>query len=109
MDDILLFVKNVGLPGSLLVGLVIGLYKLGTLAIREIGVPVAMKHCRYLDKSLAIMDKISEKMEAGICRAPPGASACTEEDRQRLKKVLSALNAGADEPEHNNALVVRSP
>ncbi len=71
MDDILLFVKNVGLPGSLLVGLVIGLYKLGTLAIREIGVPVAMKHCRYLDKSLAIMDKISEKMEAGICRARP--------------------------------------
>ena len=90
MEDFISFTKSVGVPSALLLAVLFGLYRLAAQAIRVIGVPVAQKHCQYLDKSIQVMDRICDKLDAGVCRAPetPGASACTPPSRESFRPGL---------------------
>ncbi len=64
-------VKTLGLPTVFCLLLLWGGFKLGKLFILAVCVPVGNKHIQYLDSSLKVIDKIAERLDDGICRAPP--------------------------------------
>lgn len=62
--QILTFVQTVGLPGALLIGLLLGLYKLGKLLMMQAVLPMAEAHIKFLNVASVNMEKISAAQDA---------------------------------------------
>jgi hypothetical protein len=62
MEQFLAFVQTFGLATVLLVGLLIGLYKLGWQVIDKIGQPLVAKGIEHMNKSMDAIERMSLTM-----------------------------------------------